>query len=331
MNVTIKDIAKSLGISYSSVSRALNNKPEVNEETKKKVIAQAKKMGYKPNAIARGLVTQESNTIGVIIPDIANSYYGEVTESIIETANENGYTIFLCISNWDIDLEKKYLKTLQENRVDGIILKPCKDDSSRNFDDEIYVPYILLEGWTDDPEYSSVSVDNTHGGYMATKHLLERGYKNIAFIGGLSNSISTINRIKGYTNALKEYKKAVDKNLILLGEFTIDSGYDLAKKLLQNKPDIDAIFVASDVMALGVLDYANTHGYNIPDELGIIGFDDIFYADLPQIQLTTMHQPKHDLGKYTLEFLLDRIHEGKDTISKTIVLQSKLMDRKTTR
>jgi LacI family transcriptional regulator len=331
MSVTIKDIAKALGISYSSVSRALNNKPEVSNETKKRVIAQAKKMGYQPNDIARGLVKKQSNTIGVIIPDIANSYFGEVTEGIIDTANKNGYTVLLCISNWDLNIEKKYLKILQEKRVDGIILKPCKDDVNRNFKNEIKVPYIILEGWPTDIKHSSVEVDNIEGGYIATKYLLEQKYKNIAFIGGLPHAFSTIHRIKGYINALKDYKIEMDKELLLFGEFTINSGYNLAKQLLNSKKNVDAIFAGNDIIALGVLDYATTHGYNIPNELGIIGFDDIFYSQLPQIQLTTMHQPKYDLGKYTLEILLEEIGNEKDKIDKKILLQPKLIVRKTTR
>src|SRR5699024_2356985 len=137
MSVTIKDIAKSLNISYSSVSRALNDKPGVSQETKNRVIEQAKRMGYQPNDMARGLVKKQSHTIGVIIPDIANSFFGEVTEGIIEAANINGYTIFLCITNWDIDIERKYLKTLQEKQVDGIILKTAKDNYESKYKDII--------------------------------------------------------------------------------------------------------------------------------------------------------------------------------------------------
>lgn len=331
MNVTIKDIAEALGISYSSVSRALNDKPEVNDKTKERVIAQAKKMGYKPNDMARGLVKKQSNTIGVIIPDIANSYFGEVTESIIATANENGYTVFLCVSNWDLEIEKRYLKILQEKRVDGIILKPCQDDINRNFEAEINVPYAILEGWPTDIVYSFVEVDDVEGGYIATRYLLERGYKNIAFIGGLGHAFSTNHRIKGYTNALNDFKNEIDKDLILLGQFTIQSGYKLAEQLLNSGKKVDAILAGNDVIALGILDYATTHEYNIPDELGIIGFDDIFYSELPQIQLTTIRQSKYDLGKYTLEILLEEIQNGKDNINKKIILKPKLIVRKTTR
>jgi LacI family transcriptional regulator len=330
MGVTIKDVAKALGISYSSVSRALNNKPGVSNETRKRVIAQANKMGYQPNDMARGLVRKQSNTIGVIIPDIANSFFGEVTEGIIDTANENGYTIFLCISNWDVEIEKKYLKTLQEKQVDGIILKTCKDYKEYKYKDEINVPYIILEGrFINDS--SLVEVDNKKGAYIGTKYLLDQGYKSIAFAGGKKDSYTNMQRVKGYISALDEYGIKVDKELILYSEFSAKAGYNAAKQLLNNNKKIDAIFAGNDVMALGVLDYASTNGYNVPEELGVMGFDDIFYAELPQIQLTTIHQPKYDLGKYALQILLEEIHQGENRTHKRIILEPKLVIRNTTR
>lgn len=328
MGVTIKDIAKELGISYSSVSRALNNKFGVSDKTRKQVIKQAEKMGYQPNAIARGLVKKQSNTIGVIIPDIANSFFGEVTEGIIETANESGYTIFLCISNWDMEIEKMYLKTLQEKQVDGIILKSCMDYKEEKYKDEIGVPYIILEGRLTENS-SLVEVDNKKGAHMGTKYLLERGYKNIAFAGGKKDSYTNMQRVKGYISALDEHNIEIDEELILYGDFTAKSGYNAAKQILENK-EIDAIFAGNDVMALGILDYASRNGYNVPKELGVMGFDDIFYAELPQIQLTTIYQPKYDLGKYALQILLEEIQEGENRVHKRIVLEPKLVIRDTT-
>lgn len=331
MSVTIKDIAKSLGISYSSVSRALNNKPGVSDKVRKRVIEQAKEMGYKPNDVARGLVKRSTNTIGLIIPDICNSFFGEVAEGVIEAANGKGYSIFVCITNYDIEIEKKYLQTLQEKRVDGIILKPSRDDRERNFKKEINTPFTILEGWPADTDYSFVEVDNKKGGYIGTKYLLERGYKNIAFAGGLRSSYSNTQRIKGYVSALKETGNTVDDDLILFSEFSVKGGQQLAEKLLTSGKKVDAIFAGNDLIALGVLNYAATNGYDIPNELGVIGFDDILYAELTQMQLTTIAQPKRALGKHTLEILLEEIKDEKERIKKTITLEPKLIIRNTTR
>ncbi len=331
MSVTIKDIAKSLGISYSTVSRALNNKPGVSKKMREKVVNEAKRMGYQPNGMARGLVKKQSRTIGLIIPDIANSFFGEVTQGIIDTANENGYTILLCISNWNFDIEKKHLNTLLEKRVDGIILKPAKDDIDEKYLSQINVPFIVLEGWRGDKDYSYVKVDNKKGGYMATKYLIERGYKNIAYAGGRKDSHSNMERVEGYIKALKENGMKVNHDLIRHNDFTIKGGYQLAEILLNSGKHVDAIFAGNDVIALGILDYAATHGYIVPEQLGVIGFDDIFYAELPQIQLTTIRQPKYILGKNTLEILLDEIKDEEDRINKAMILEPKLIVRKTTR
>lgn len=330
MSVTIKDIAKSLGVSYSTVSRALNDKPGVSLENRKRIIAEAKRVSYNPNAMARGLVKKHSDTIGVIIPDMANSFFGEVTEGIIESAKTHGYTVFLCVSNWDMKTEKKYLRTLQEKRVDGIILKASKDDKDRNFKDEINVPYTILDG-SPIKDSNVVQVDNEYGGYIATKYLIKQGYRNIAFIGGKRESYTNSERVKGYIKALDESGININPNLILYDKFTANGGYNLAKGLLKGDKEIDGIFAGNDVIALGVLDYAATHGYDIPRELGIIGFDNISYAGLPQIQLTTVHQPKFQLGKYALETLLDEISNGKNRVKNEIILNPELIIRKTTR
>ncbi|NLY77425.1 MAG: LacI family transcriptional regulator [Tissierellia bacterium] len=331
MSVTIKDIAKSLGVSYSTVSRALNNKPGVSKKTRERIIEQAKKMGYQPNDMARGLVKKRTKTIGVVIPDIANSFFGEVTQGIIDTANENGYTILLCISNWDFDIEKKHLKTLLEKRVDGIILKPAKDDVDEKYFSKINVPFILLEGWQGDKSCSYVKVDNEKGGYMATKYLIERGYQNIAYAGGKKEAHSNLERVEGYIKALKEHGRKVERELIRHNDFTVSGGYKLAEELLNSHNKVDAIFAGNDVIALGILHYAATHGYKVPDQLGVIGFDDIFYAEFHQIQLTTIRQPKYLLGKNTLELLLQEIRDDEDRVNKAMILEPKLIVRKTTR
>ena len=329
--VTIKDIAKSLGVSYSTVSRALNNKPGVSNKTRERIIKQAKKMGYQPNDMARGLVKKQSKTIGVIIPDIANSFFGEVTQGIMDTANKNGYTILLCISNWDFEIEKKHLNTLLEKRVDGIILKPSKEDIDEKYFTNINVPFIVLEGWRGDTSYSYVKVDNKKGGYMATKYLIERGYKRIAYAGGKEGTSSNMERVEGYIKALNEHGIEVDQDLIKHYDFTVKGGYKLAEVLLNSDKQVDAIFAGNDVIALGILHYAASHGYNVPEQLGVIGFDDIFYAELPQIQLTTIWQPKYLLGKNTLEMLLQEIRDEEDRVNKAMILEPKLIVRKTTR
>ena len=183
MNVTIKDIARELGICYSSVSRALNGKPGVSQETRKKITETAERMGYRPNELARGLVSRISKTIGVIIPEILNPLFNEITTGILETANKNKYDVFLCISNWDRKKEKEYLQTFIDKRVDGVIIKSADDSPADNFDN-LNLPVIGFEKSSARENFSYVEVDNVKGGYIAADYLLECGYRKIAFIGG---------------------------------------------------------------------------------------------------------------------------------------------------
>jgi LacI family transcriptional regulator len=330
LNVTIKDIAKELGISYSSVSRAINNKPSVSKETRKKVLEAAERMGYRPNYLARGLVNKISNTIGVIIPDIVNPFFAEITKGVMETADKYGYTVFLCVTNWDEKKEKDYIQTLQEKRVDGIILKSSKDKKIDTYKN-IQVPYILLESVPSNGRCSFIEVDNERGGYIATKHLIDCGYKNLAFLGGKRESYSNGLRKAGFIRAAEEYKERIENTYVFFGDFSMTGGYQLASELFENGKKVDGIFAGNDVIALGVLQYAKEFGIEIPRDLGVVGFDNIFYTNLPQIQMTTIHQPKYALGKIVLETLVEEIRSKETRIIRRITLEPELIIRKTTR
>lgn len=307
----------------------MSNKEGVSKDTRKRVLKEAKRLGYRPNQLARELVTKQSNTIGVIIPDILNPFFAEIAKGILEEASTKGYTALLCVTNWDLELEKKYIKNLEEKRVEGIIIKPCEDE--QKLEDRINTPYVILEGNNVNSNHSCVEVDNEKGGYIGTKHLIECGYEKIAYLGGKKHAYSNEKRLRGYKSALLENNISIDDNLILSGEFNSESGYELAKKALIDNPNIDAMFCGNDVMALGVLHYANQAGIHIPEKLGVVGFDDISYASLPQIELTTVYQPKYNLGKIAVNTLLEDIKEGKEKTLKRIILQPDLIKRKTTR
>lgn len=329
MTVTIKDIARELGISYSAVSRALNHKAGVSEKTRSKILETAERMGYQPNSLARGLVNKVSNTIGVVIPDILNPFFAEIIKGIMETTNNFGYDILLCVTGWEEKKEKEYIKTLQEKRVDGIILKSSKDRKDQVFDN-IRVPFILLESWPTSSKCSFIEVDNEKGGYIAARHLIECGYKNIAFLGGKKDSYSNRQRLDGFKKAFEENPKGIENTYTFFGDFGMSSGYEMAWKLFNGENKIDAIFAGNDIIALGVLQCAEECGIKVPQELGVIGFDNISYARLPQIQLTTIHQPKYALGKIVLETLVDEIREKDHKIIKRITLEPELIVRKTT-
>ncbi|MFZ5967562.1 MAG: LacI family DNA-binding transcriptional regulator [Bacillota bacterium] len=330
MSVTIKDIAKKTGVSYTTVSRALNGKSGVNQATMKKVLAEAKKMGYKPNAIARGLVTKHTKTIGLVIPDITNPFFPTIASGVEEAASKHHYNVFLCNTNWDKDKELAYLKLLQERRVDGIIIKAASDDEE--IEQYLSTPTVFIDSRPAGGKYSSVETDNFRGGYLATNHLIELGYKKIAFVGGHSKSISNEARLEGYKRALSQHNYPIDESIIQRGDFKMKSGYDLMQKLLKSDNLPDAVIAVNDVMALGVLHCAQEYGLNIPDEFGICGFDNIPFAELPQVQLTTISQPTYYMGKSSFEILLEQIqNKDEKKMIKRVVLEPELIVRKTTR
>lgn len=330
MNITIKDVARELGVSYSSISRALNGKEGVSEATRSSIVAAAKRMGYQPNELARGLVNRISRTVGVIIPDINNPFFGEIVTGIIRSAKENDYDIFLCISDWDSTNEKEYLNTLRKKRVDGIILKPAGNENFENYED-IKIPLMIIENHEDNKGHGSVEVDNERGGYLAAKHLLDCGYKKLGFILGSEDRFACRKRLKGAEKALRDYGLILDQNRVIEGSFSIEGGRRTAKALMEKNPDIDAIFGMNDLIALGVLQYLSEEQIAVPEEVGVIGFDNISYADLPQIELTTINQPKNELGKLLFENILREIQDKDEHESIKIVIQPELKVRKTTK
>lgn len=330
MNITIKDVARELGVSYSSISRALNGKEGVSEETRRRIVEAAERMGYQPNELARGLVNKVSNTVGVIIPDIMNPYFGEIVNGIIEAAKQKGYNIFLCTSGWDGKNEKEYLDALRKKRVDGIIIKPADYKTDMKYD-TISTPLFVIDRQETGGYYNKIAVDNEMGGYIATRHLLERGYRHLAFIIGQEDNYSSSQRMAGAARALKEYGLELEKERIAEGWFTIEGGRKAAKKLFESGLEIDAVFGINDLIALGVLQYCNETGRSVPEQVGVIGFDDISYAALPQIQLTTVHQPKHELGRLIFDTLYKEIKGADKSQLTKLRLEPQLVVRKTTK
>jgi LacI family transcriptional regulator len=336
MPSTIKDIARIVNCSYATVSRALNNKPGINSKTRERILEVAKDLGYQPNAIARGLVMQKTHTIGLIIPDIVNPFFPEIARGVEDIASVHGYTVFLCNTNWNLEKEAVYLNALQEKRVDGIIIKPASDADSQFAPghsrlDDINLPIVIFSGQSSTGRHSYIEIDNLRGGFIAAKHLIEAGYRRIAFIGGRESSHSNAERMKGYRMALTAYELPVDESLILNHDFYGESGFALMEQLLKLPEPPDAVFTGNDIIALGVLECLQRHRIRVPDDFGVIGFDNIIFAGYPQIQLTTVAQPKYLMGQHAAEILLNEISGIEtDGIKKTI-LEPELVIRRTTR
>jgi LacI family transcriptional regulator len=329
--ITIKDIAKRAGVSYATVSRALNNHPEINIETRKKIARIAAEIGYQPNAIARGLVKKETKTIGLLIPDITNPFFPEVARGIEDAANETGYTIFLCNTNWKQEREEHYLNVLRQKQVDGVIIAPASErpehlkkvigHGTKNM---VFISRANLASVT------SVLIDNVRGGRLAVEYLIAKGYHRIAFVGGLTDTSSNQERFQGYKEALEAAGLQLNPAYIVGGDFKRESGHQATEALLKLEPRPDAIFAANDLLALGAIQALREQGLRIPEAMAVIGFDDIEFASLPEIQLTTVTQPKYDMGKLALQTLMSQIKGDERMVARKIMLEPALICRKTT-
>lgn len=328
-STTIKDIAKRTGLSYATVSRALNHKYGVKAATRELVLATAREMNYHPNAIARGLITRRTQTIGLVIPDLRNPFFPEVAAGIETAAEELGYSVLLGSSDWSGQREDRYLDLLIERRVDGIILAPVSRSASRY--PEALPPDLPAVYVTSVPEEVStayVVIDNERGGYIATEHLLSRGYETIAFLGAESGSDTGRERRRGYRRALEAADKSYDPDRVLLGPFTREGAAALVKRAIAEDRVPRAIFCENDNLAISVIQTLMDAGYRVPQDVAIIGFDDISWAGLHSVELTTIAQPIHEMGRRSFFMLADMIENGGSP--DAMVLEPKLVVRKTT-
>ncbi len=329
MSVTIKDIAKRANVSYATVSRALSDHPEISGETKKKILALASDMGYTPNAIAKGLVTKNTRTLALLIPEISNPFFPELAQGIEDYANTNGYQVFLCNSNWNIQKEKEYLNKLYSSRVDGIVITPVSDDISHIIGSNLKIPMVFAAFRPQNPDISYVAIDDYKASYMAIEYFIKLGHKKIAFAGGLLSNSSQFLRLTAYKDILSKHHLPIDPRYIVHGQFTISSGYNLAKELLMVEELPTAILCGNDIVALGVIQAIEEFGLNVPKDVSVIGFDDIPYASLNKIQLTTVYQPKYEIGGLCIDLLMNKIRNKEAGNDLFHVIEPKLIIRKT--
>jgi len=326
MNVTIKDIAREAQVSYATVSRALNNKYGVNPDTRSRILRIAGELNYSPNAIARGLVSSRSFTLGLILPDLTNPYFPAVAAGIESCAQEKGYSVFLCNTNWDRRRETNYIRLLSERRVDGIIIAPA----GTSIDEEVsdLLPMVFVSNAPKESPRSSVVIDNIRGGYLAAKHLIECGYVSIGFIGVSEHEMVDNDRLEGYRRAFRRYGKEIDPRYIRFGDFRQQTGYNLISEMIRTGEYPDAIFAENDVLAIGILHGIKDSGLRVPEDIALIGFDDIAFSAYQEIQLSTINQPKEEMGRTAAEILIEQIEENTGDIPpRKVILEPELVTR----
>jgi LacI family transcriptional regulator len=318
--VTMRDVARHAGVSIATVSHVINETRPVSDELRERVRDTMDTLSYQPNTIARALRSKHSNTIGLIVPDGRNPFFAEVAQGIEEVSLEHEYSLILCDSGNDLGKVLLHTKNLSAKRVDGIIFTTSGDDFediSSLIDENIAVLVIDLDA--SPIAADSVLFDNFKGGRLATQHLLELGHRRIACITGPSRQSLRRDREKGYSSALADAGIRTDQLLVREGDFQPSSGYVYALDLLDSADPPSAIFACNDLMAMGVLRAAREVGLDVPAQLSVIGFDDIYLSAFTTPTLSTIRLPKHTMGRLAGHMLLRRIQDNTRPIEQTIV------------
>jgi LacI family transcriptional regulator len=328
MGVTLKDIAECAGVTSATVSMVINNKPNISEATRKKVLKIAKELNYYPNVIARGLATRKSNSIGVIVPNLASSFVVRILQGIKSTNRDIDYTVTLFDTVGQKDTESQLFQRLaRERRIDGAILISASvtDDELKIFEEES-VPCIVVARRCE--RIDSVYVNNAEGAMIATNYLIEKGRRLIACVTCTLQNLPTADRMAGYRKALELHGIDFKENLLFeVEEDTIESGERIFKKIEELKLGVDAVFFpAGDMVAIGFIKEAKKNGCVIPRDYAVVGFDDIPAAEVIEPALTTVRQPKLEMGDYAIGMIVDKI-EGRESGIKHKELQTKFIVR----
>lgn len=313
MAASIKDVAREAGVSIATVSRVLNDIDVVNEDTKKKVKDAITKLAYRPNIVARSLKTQKSSTIGIIIPDISNQFYPEIVRGCEDVANIYNYNIMLCNADLDVEKEMEALRILKEKMIDGVIY--MSNSIEHNIIDlikELQLPTVLVETTDAEGIFPSVTIDNVMAAADAVKYLVKKGNKKIAYVGTNIEKVNALSkRYAGYNKGLTEMGIAFDEQLVYFGGVKARDGYTGINTILDKGIEVDAVFCASDEIAMGVINALRDKSIKVPEDIDVMGFDDIYSASIFYPKLTTVAQPMYDMGSVSMRMLIKAINNLK--------------------
>ena len=324
----MKNVAEKAGVSVTTVSHVINETRLVSNDLRQRVLTAMKELGYQPNALARSLRRKETNTIGVIMPDSANPFFAEVARGIEDASFEQGYSVIICNSDGDLKKELLHANVLVEKQMDGIILFATgKSINQVQMLQGRNIPIVTVDREVPDAVVDVVLTDNMQGGELATRHLLDLGHRRVACITGSLDLPLSVERVTGYRKALLEHGIAVDEALIMEGDFHYESGYRATLQFLALDPPPSAIFACNDPMAIGAISAIAESGKRVPDDISIVGFDDVSLASFANPPLTTIVQSKYEMGVIATKMLLERVRD-RDMPARRKLLGASLLKRK---
>ncbi|HLR69090.1 catabolite control protein A [Virgibacillus alimentarius] len=330
MNITIYDVAREANVSMATVSRVVNGNPNVKPTTRKKVLNTIEQLGYRPNAVARGLASKKTTTVGAIIPDISSIFFAELARGIEDIATMYKYNMILSNSDQNKDKELQLINTMLEKQVDGILFMGgnITQEHVEQFSSSP-VPVVLAATYDETNSIPSVNIDYDVAAYEATKFLIGEHHTHPAYISGEKDSHISKLKYKGYARALEESSIPIKEEYIVQGDFSYQSGIEAANELLEleNKPN--AVFVAADEMALGVIHGAQDKGLSVPQDLEVFGFDNTRLATMVRPTLSTIVQPMYDIGAVAMR-LLTKFMNKEEVVEKKVVLPHRVIERNST-
>ncbi len=334
---TLKLIAEKLGISITTVSKALKGYADVNAKTRERVIELAKSLNYTPNSFAVNFRTNESKIIGLIIPEVVHHFFSSVINGIIAEAEKQDYLVIILQSNESKELEKRQVELLLSKRVDGIIISLSNESNNDEHLEAILqknIPLVLIDKISKLIQCSKVIIDDRKAAFDAVNHLISIGCKKIAHIRGPVNPQNAIDRFMGYKTALEKNNIPFDKNLVYTCEHvTYKEGYDFANQIIKDHPDVDGLFAITDLVAIGALSCFNEHNIKIPEKIAVIGFSNWFMSEVISPKLSTIEQHGFKMGSESFLLLKEEIEfmkKNEGRLLKTVTLETNLICREST-
>ncbi|MBN2469269.1 MAG: LacI family DNA-binding transcriptional regulator [Anaerolineae bacterium] len=330
--VTQADVARRAGVSQTAVSQILSSMDtgasSFRAETRQKVLEAAQALGYVPSRMARALRTNETMTIGVVVGILTDELELRITRGIHEIATERGYGLLIGDVEQNPELEQGVVERFLQYRVDGIIFVDCwPADPVKYLDDDLCPPTIFAQLRQLTIERNCIGADDVHGGYIATRHLLDLGYRKIACISGPEYWASAVERLKGYRKACEEFGLTYDPSLIEYGDWEVPSGVEATHRLLDRHPEIDAIFAANDRMAAGCIQAATSRGRHVPQDLALVGYDDRLLAEALTPPLTTFAYPLRQIGQEAAQMLIDQLLHRNERYTPSKITVGRLVVR----
>lgn len=334
MSVTIKDIAFTLGISPSTVSRALNGHPDISEKTRKEVKDLAKKMNYQVNQMASGLRTKRSFSIGVLVPKIASHFFSSALSGIQEVAVANNYQVLMCQTNESQNQERKYVRSLLSAKVDGFLISLAKGQKTINHIKAIVdnsVPLVFFDRISDIFDVPKIEAEDFKGAHRAVTHLIETGCRRIVHLAGPDNLTASFNRMQGYKQALKDKQIPIDEKLIIPCDFDPENAKKALHHLMNEYSDIDGIFTVNDELGVEAILTLKSMNIKVPDQVSVVGFGDFPICRIVEPNLSSIQHNPYQIGLEAAQCLLDQINNKNKNYNKGRIIPSELVIRSSSR